>query len=190
MSRPALILSLALLVPLAAAAAAAPRPFASIEEFARAVGMKPGGWHTQVKVTAIEVELPPGVDPSAMEAVKAAMTLKVGSVQEQHECAGPTPQGPSLPGILLSRDCSFSGMEAGDGHWAIKSSCNMGQGGTAATVARGTYAPERVTGMQEADFALDGLVVHVKGESVSRFTGHCRPPPPPVIVDVKKPEGD
>ena len=188
MSRLTFAIPLALLIPLAAAAAA-PRPFASLDEFARAIGMKPGGWHTSVKVTSIEVDLPPGTDPEALAVFKAAMTIKVGSVQEQHECAGATPTGPSLPGILLSRECSFSNMEAGDGRWAITSTCDMGQGGTATVAARGTYAPEMVAGLQEAEFSLQGSVVHLKGEMVSRFTGdQCRPPPPPVSVTVSPPK--
>lgn len=191
MSRPALMLSLALLVPLAAAAAA-PRPFTSIEEFARAIGMKPGGWHTSFKVTSVEVDLPPGTDPALLEPVKAAMPLKAGSVQEQHECAGPIGQSPSLPGILISKECSFSRMESGDGRWAITSTCpNMPGGGTASASARGTYAPELVTGVQELELSLGGLVVHVKGDIVSRYTGsQCRPPAPPVSVTVTLPKKD
>lgn len=182
-----LAIPLALLVPLAAAAA--PRPFASVEEFARAIGMKPGGWYTSVKVVSIEVDLPPGTDPGLLDKVKDAMPLKVGSVHEQHECVGPASQGLSLPGILLSKECSFSRMESGDGRWAINSNCPMPNGGSAVTSARGTYAPEMVTGGQDADFSLDGLVAHVKLESVSRFTGpRCRPPAPPVSVTVTPPK--
>lgn len=189
MSRLALAIPLALLVPLAAAAA--PRPFASVEEFARAIAMKPGGWHTSVKVTSIEVELPPGTDPALLEKVKEAMPLKVGSVQEQHECVGPASRGLSLPGILLSTECSFSGMESGDGRWAIKSNCPMPGGGSAVTSARGTYASATVTGAQEADMSLGGLVAHIKADSVSRFTGpQCRPPAPPVSVSVTPPKKD
>ena len=191
MSRPALLFSLALLIPLAATAAAASRPFASVEEFAHAIGLKPGGWHTKFTVTSIEVELPPGVDPALLEPVKAAMPLKVGSVQEQHECAGPG-QGVSLPGILIGKQCSFSGMEGADGRWAIRSTCpGMPGGGMAAASARGTYAPELVTGTQELELSLEGLVAHVKGDIVSRYTGaRCRPPAPPVSVSVTLPKRD
>lgn len=183
-------LLLALLVPLAAGAAAAPRTFATVEEFAREIAMKPGGWHTRFTLTSIEVELPPGVDPALREKAKAAMPLKVGSVQEMHECAGPTAQGPSLPGILLNRGCTYSKMEAGGGRWAVAYFCpKMGRdgAGSAAASGRGTYAAERVTGSHESDLELKGLVVHVKGEVVSRFTGQCRPSAPPVAVEVVPP---
>ncbi len=189
MSRLTIAIPLALLVPLAAAAA--PRPFASVEEFARAIAMKPGGWHTSVRVTSIEVDLPPGTNPALLEKVKDAMPLKVGSVHEQHECVGSASQGLSLPGILLSRECSFSGMETGDGQWAIKSNCPMPKGGSAVTSGRGTYASEIVTGVQEADLSLDGLVAHVKADSVSWYTGpKCRPPAPPTSVNVTVPKKD
>ena len=84
MSRPALALPLALLLPLAAAAAA-PRPFESVREFARAIGMKPGGWRTSFKVTSIEVEAPAGMDPAAIAAFKAEMPFRVGTVEERDE---------------------------------------------------------------------------------------------------------
>lgn len=190
MSRSILAHSLALAVPIAAAAA--PSPKASVEEFARAIGMKAGGWHTTIKVTSLEVDLPPGTDPALLEPVKAAMPLKVGSVQEQHECVDPSAEGPSLPGILLGRECSFSGMESGDGRWAITSTCpNMPGGGKASASARGTYAPDLVTGVQELELSLGGLVAHVKGDIVSRHTGgQCRPPAPPVAVTVTPPKKD
>lgn len=190
MSRPVLALWLAFFVPFVAAAAEAPRAFATVEEFARAIGMKPGGWHTKFTVTSIEVELPPGTDPALLEPVKAAMPLKVGSVQEQHECAGPA-QGVSLPGILLSRDCSFSRMESGDGRWAIRSTCPMPGGGMASASAHGTHDPESVTGAQVLEVSLGGLVAHVKGDIVSHYTGpQCRPPAPPVSVTVTLPKRD
>jgi hypothetical protein len=187
MLRPALALSLAFVVPLAAAAAA-PRSFASVEEFARFIGMKPGGWRTSLTVTALEVELPPGADPAAVAAFKAAMPLKVGSVEERDECAGDTPDGPSLPGILLDKGCSFSRMEGGDGRWSVESTCrHRGHGGLATIAAQGSYAAETVTGVQQVDLAFDGVVVHVKGEIMARFTGQCRPPAPPVSVSVERP---
>lgn len=192
MFRSILALSLVLALPVVAAAAASPSSHASIEEFARAIGMKRGGWHTSMKVTSIEVDLPPGTDPALLEPVKAAMPLKVGSVQEQHECVGPDAGEPSLPGILLGQGCSHSGMESGDGRWAVSSMCsNMPGGGTAATSARGTFAPEVVTGVQELEMSLQGLVVRLKGDTVSRYTGkQCRPREPIVQVTVTPPKKD
>lgn len=183
-------LLLALLLPLAAGAAAPPRTFATVEQFAREIAMKPGGWLTRFTVTSVEVDLPPGVDPALRERVKAAMPVKAGSVQEMHECAGPTPQGPSLPGILLHRGCTYSKMEAGGGRWAVAYFCpKMGSdgAGSASASGRGTYAAETVTGSHESALQLKGLVAHVKGEVVSRFTGQCRPSAP-VAVDVVRPK--
>ena len=107
MPRMTFALPLAFLVPLAAAAAA-PRTFASLDEFARAIGMKPGGWHTSLKVTATEFDLPPGTDPAIAAALKASLTSTIGTVQERDECVGMTPEGPKVPGFPPDGGCSFS----------------------------------------------------------------------------------
>jgi hypothetical protein len=186
MSRSAL--ALALVCPLVAAAAV-PGAFTSLEKFARTIAMKPGGWHTRFTVTAIEVDGPPGMDAAAVEALKAAMPIKVGSVEERDECAGTTEEGPSLPGILLDKGCVFSRMEGGDGRWAVNSTCvHRGHGGLATIAAQGTYSAGTVTGRHEVDLALDGVVVHVKGDMTARFAGQCRPPAPPVSVTVERPD--
>jgi hypothetical protein len=183
MFRPALALPLALLVPLAAAAA--PRSFGSVGEFARAIGMKPGGWRTSFKVTAIEVVTPPGMDPAAVEAFKAEMPFGVGTVEERDECAATTPEGPSLPGILLDKGCVFTRMEAGKGRWAVASNCrHRGHGGLGIVTGEGTYSRKTVTGRQEVDHEVGGVIVRVKGETLARFIGKCRPSPatvPPSI---------
>ena len=190
MSRPALALPLALLLPIAAAAAA-PRPFESVREFARAIGMKPGGWRTSFTVTSIEVETPPGMDPAAIAAFKAEMPFKVGTVEERDECAAMAPEGPSLPGILLDKDCAFTRMEAGDGRWAVSSNCrHRGHGGLGIVSGEGTYSRKLVTGRQEINHEVGEVVVRLKGGIQARFTGKCLPKPAPVSVSVTPPSKD
>lgn len=189
MSRPTFALALAFLVPLAATAAAAPPTFASLEEFARAIGMKPGGWHLSLKVTATEVELPPGTDPAIAAGLKAALTSTVGSVQERDECAGMTPEGPKMPGILIGGGCSFSRIEGGDGRWALESTCPQEGPEASATIsAQGTYGAETVTASQDVAVAHNGVVVRVKSDIAGRYTGECRPPFPPASVAVSPPK--
>lgn len=174
----ALALPLALLLPLAAAAA--PRPFESVREFARAIGMKQGGWRTSFKVTSIEVEAPAGMDRAAVEAFKAEMPFRVGTVEERDECAALTPEGPSLPGILLDKGCVATRMEAGGGRWAITSSCrHRGHGGLGIVSGEGLYSRRTVTGRQEIDHEVGGIVVRVKGEISARYAGKCGRKPPP-----------
>lgn len=186
MSRPALALSLALLVPLAAAAA--PRPFASIEEFARAIGLKKGGWHTSVKLTALDVQASPGIDPAVAAGLKAQIESRADADPGMDECTGVASRAVTLPGILLEKDCSFSRIEGGEGRWALSSTCKVGQGSISNFVSQGTYSAKAVTGLHEMDISLDGVVVHMKAESVSRFVGECRPPPPPVSLEVRRPD--
>lgn len=181
MTRPALAfaLPLALLVPLAAAAA--PRPFESVRDFARAIGMKQGGWRTSFKVTSIEVETPAGMDPAAVAAFKAEMPFRVGTVEERDECAAAAPGGPSLPGILLDKDCVATRMEAGEGRWAVTSNCrHRGHGGLGIVSGQGSYSRKTVTGRQRIDHEVGrGLIVRVEGEISARYAGKCGRKPPP-----------
>lgn len=186
MFRPALALPLALLLPIAAAAA--PRSFESVHEFARAIGMKSGGWRTSFKVTSIEVETPAAMDPAAIAAFKAEMPFRVGTVEERDECAAMTPEGPSLPGILLDNGCVFTRMEAGDGRWAVASNCrHRGHGGLGIVAGEGTYSRKIVTGRQEINHEVGDVVVRLKGDILARFTGKCQPKPLPVSVTVTRP---
>lgn len=185
MSRPALALSLALLFPLAAAAA--PRPFGSIEEFARAVGLKKGGWHTSIKLTALDVKAPPGVDPAVAAGLQAQIESRAEADRGMDECTGDASKAMTLPGILLEKDCSFSRIEGGNGRWALSSTCKVGQGSTSSTIAQGTYSAKTATGRHEVDLSFNGAMVHMRVETVSRFVGECRPAPPVVLIDVHRP---
>jgi hypothetical protein len=185
MSRAAPTLFLALLVPLAAAAA--PRPFGSIEEFARAIGLKKGGWHTDIKLTALDIEAPPGIDPAVTAGLKSQIESRAATRDGMDECTSDRSSAVTLPGILLEKGCAFSRIEGGKGRWALSSTCAVGQGSTSRFVAQGTYSAKRVTGRHDMDLTINGVVVHMKVATVSRFTGECRPPPPPVSIDVQRP---
>jgi hypothetical protein len=186
--RPFLALPLALLVPLAAAAPAASGAFGSVEEFARAFGLKQGGWHTSLKIEAVAVEILPGADPAVAAEIKARSEAQVGSVKEIDECLGPPSETSlGLPGIPVEAECSFSRLEAGDGRWAIDATCpERERHGSARIVAQGTYSPGRVTGRHAADLSASGVIVHAKLETLSRFTGECLPP----LVAPSRPEAD
>jgi hypothetical protein len=173
MSRPLFAL---LLLPLAAGAAAG--SFGSLEEFARATGMKQGGWHTRLKIESANVEVLPGADPAKAAEIKARTESQVGRVNEVDECFDPaSAASPVLPGFVIESQCSFSRLEAGDGRWAMDATCpNPERRGTAKIVAQGTYSPETVTGRHEVHLSASGVIVHAKIETVSRFTGECRPP--------------
>jgi hypothetical protein len=184
MTRPSLAISLALLVPLAAAAA--PRPFGSIEEFAGAVGLKKGGWNTSIELTALDVQSPPGADPAVAAGLRAQIESRARADKVMHECTGVAPGRVKLPGILLENDCTFSRLEGGKGRWALASTCKAGQDSIFNFVAQGTYSARKVTGRHEIDLSLDGAVVHMKAETVSRFVGKCVPPAP-VRIEVTQP---
>jgi hypothetical protein len=186
MSRPALALFLALLVPLAAAAA--PRPFGSIEEFAHAIGLKKGGWHTSVKLTGLDLQTPPGIDPAIAAGLKAQIESRAATDDGMDECTSVASNAVTLPGILLEKDCSFSRIEGGNGRWALSSTCKVGQGSLSNFVAEGTYSAKTVTGRHEVGLSINGVVVHMKVATVSRFIGECRPPPPPVSIEVRRPD--
>jgi uncharacterized protein DUF3617 len=186
MSRPAPALFLALLVPLAAAAA--PRPFGTIEEFARAIGLKKGDWHTSVKLTGLDIQAPPGIDPAVAAGLRAQIESRAATGDGMDECTSVTSSAVTLPGILLENDCSFSRIEGGKGRWALSSTCKVGQGSIGNYVAQGTYSAKTVTGRHEVDLSLNGVVLHMKVATESRFIGECRPPPPPVSMEVHRPD--
>lgn len=182
MSRPLFAL---LLLPLAAGAVAA-APFASLEEFARATGMKQGGWRTSMKFESANVEVLPGADPATVAEIKARTRSQVGQVNEVDECFDPASEAsPVLPGFVIEPQCSFRRLEAGGGRWAMDATCpNPERRGTATIVAQGAYSPESVTGRHEVHLAASGVIVHAKIETASRFAGECRRPP------VEQPEHD
>ncbi|MET1112590.1 MAG: DUF3617 family protein [Allosphingosinicella sp.] len=184
MLRPALALLLALLVPLAAAAA--PGPFKSVEAFARAIGLKEGGWHTSIRLTALDVEAPPAADPAVAAALKAQLEARAAADKGMDECTGAASGVARLPGILLEKDCTFSRLEGSDGRWALASTCKVGQGLISNFVAQGAYSSRRVTGRHEVDLMFNGAAVHMKIETQSRFVGECRPPAP-ISLEVRKP---
>lgn len=183
MSRPALALSLALLVPIAAAAA--PLTFRSIDEFARAVGLKKGGWQTKVNLTSLDIEMPPGTDPAATAKLKAELTASVAA-EDDVECADSASGAVQMPGILLDRNCSFRRIEAGGGRWALSSECQSGPSFSSTIVGQGSYSAERTTGRHEVELSMPGAKVRLSAETLSRFVGECRPPVP-VKVDVLRP---
>jgi hypothetical protein len=186
MSRPAFALCLAFLVPLSAAAGAG--AFDSLDAFARTVGMKTGGWQTRVKVTAAEIGPSPAADPAALAEVRANIEKRTGLVEVKEECSGLSPEGrPRLPGILLEPQCSPSRLRAGDGRWSL--SCVLSKDDqTESLSSEGTYSRKRVIGRHEAEFTYKGVIIHVKAETESRWTGKCRPESPIVYgpVTVKR----
>jgi len=178
MSRSAFALGFALLLPLmaGAGAAAGPGAFDSLKAFARAVGMKKGGWQTRVKVTSAEIKS--ASDPAHLAEVRAEIEKQVGQVEEKDECSGTSPEGnPRLPGIVLEPGCFFSRLKAADGRWAL--SCAFSRNGEAAAMdSEGTYSRKAVTGRHEGDITRKGVVIHVKAETESRYVGKCRSPRP------------
>jgi len=180
MSRSVFLLAFALFLPLmaGAGAAAGAGTFESVEEFAQAIGMKKGGWQTRVKVIAAEIRPSPAADPAHVAEVRALTQSQVGVVQEKDECSGASPQGrPRLPGILLDPECSFNRLQAADGRWSL--SCAFSRNDEIATVeSEGTYSRKKITGRHEGDIIQNGVVIHVKAETESRYVGKCRAPKP------------
>lgn len=183
MLRPALALPLALLVPLAAAAAPL-RPFDSIEEFARSLGLKKGGWQTSIKVVAVDIQPPPGMEPARVAELKAGIAKTGG---DEYECVGEPPTAVILPGILLADECSVSPIEGGNGRWSLSSTCKGGPGAPFVIVGEGSYSADRTTGRHSFDLATGGVKLHIVAETVSRFVGQCRPNVP-LRLEVLKPE--
>ncbi|MEA3064429.1 MAG: hypothetical protein QOJ27_868 [Sphingomonadales bacterium] len=104
------------------------------------------------------------------------------------ECTSVPSSAVTLPGILLEKDCSFSRIEGGKGRWALSSTCKVGQGSISSYVAQGAYSAKTVSGRHEVDLSINGVLVHMKIATVSRFMGECRPPPPPVSIEVHRPD--
>jgi hypothetical protein len=163
-----------------------------VEKFAGAIGLKQGGWRTSLKLLAAEVEALPGADPALVARTKARIAQRLGTVDEIDECSGHDSLASlRLPGILVEPGCSVSRMEAGDGRWAIAAACPAaGERGPGGVVAQGTYSPGTVTGRHDADLSHKGVIVHAKVETVSRFVGECRPPPPVATPTAPEPEDD
>ena len=184
MLRPALLLPLALLVPFTAAAAPL-RPFGSIDEFARTLGLKKGGWRTTVKVVAVDVQPSPGMDPAMVAEIKAGIAKAGG---DEYDCVGEPAAAVILPSILPDDECSFSRIEGGDGRWAMSSTCKGGPGDASVIVGEGSYSAGRTTGRHSFDLATGGVKVHIVAETVSRFGGECRPNVP-VRIEALKPDG-
>ena len=180
MSRPALALPLALLLPLATAAPAAVEGLGSLAQFARAIGMKQGAWHTRLTVTAADFKPSPNADPADLAKIRAQLELHVGKVQERNECLDrKSGGGLRLPGIIVDPVCSFSRMKAAGGRWALDSACNDPvKGETARLRGEGTYARTAVTGWHEGEASLKGVVFDVKVEFESRHVGKCSAPRP------------
>lgn len=180
MPRPVLAAAIPVLLAVAGGAAAATAGYETIEAFARAIGMKPGGWHTSLKVTAVRVEPRPGGDPMAVAAVKARLEAAMMRGDEADDCVREPAVGKaSLPGILLEKGCSFSRLEAAEGRWALTSQCEVGKDAVVSTAAEGSYAPDRVTGRHVVDFSSADLFSHIELETVTRFTGEC---PAPLVI--------
>jgi hypothetical protein len=164
--------AVALVLSIPVAAAAAPGALGSIEEFAGAVAMKRGGWHTTVRVTAADVGPSPTADPAKLATARARIQSQVGVVTERDECVGPASEGPRLPGILIEPRCSFSRLQAADGRWTLDSSCRSLEGVEMGSLtSAGTYSPEKVTGRHEGVISHEGVVVHLEAETESRYIG-------------------
>ena len=186
MPRSPLALSLVLLAPLAAAAA--PGQFGSIAELAGALGLKKGGWHTDIKITALAVRTPPGTDPAVAAGLKALLESKAATGDGIDECTDPASKTVPLPGMLLEDDCAFSRIEGGAGRWALSATCKLGPGAVSTTAGEGSYSTDAVTGRHAVEMSIDGTVVQMKVDTASRFTGKCSAPSHPVSVEVRKPD--
>lgn len=188
MSRSALALSLAFLLPVTAGGAAAAGGGAdtlgSLEDFSRAVGMKPGGWRVSMKAVSAQFESAPGADPANLAALKAEIEPQIGTVEEVDECIDPaSTESTRLPGILVERGCTYSRLEAADGRWAMTATCPTPRKDGIVTLAgEGTYSPESVTSRHQARIRIRGVIVNIEAETVSRFVGECRPPVPITLV--------
>ncbi|HYI40526.1 MAG TPA: DUF3617 family protein [Allosphingosinicella sp.] len=198
MSRSALAFCVALLVPLAAGAAAGSGAFGSLDEFARAVGLKKGGWLTRLKVTATAIEASPEADPAELAAVRARIAKQSGTVEETAQCSDrAVVDTERLPGFLVERGCSYARLYAADGRWALSSSCSRnGNDGQANITSEGTYSRKAVTGRHEGEMSRKGIVIRFKAETESRFTGRCGsanpavPPALPAVADHPPPVVD
>ena len=176
MSRSAVALPLALLLPLATAAPAAADSLGTLEEFAQAVGMKPGAWRTRVKVTAASIRPSPGADPAHLAEVRARVEKQVGVSDEKEECtAAPGRAIPRLPGIVLEpAGCTYDRLHASRGRWGLTYGCKVPENLEMATMrSEGTYSRKSVTGRHEGDINYRGVVVRLKAETRSRYVGKC-----------------
>ncbi|HYG46819.1 MAG TPA: DUF3617 family protein [Allosphingosinicella sp.] len=167
-----------LVLPLAAASA--PGDFGSLQEFARAVGMKQGAWRTRITVTAADFRPSPKADPAVLARSRARIESLLGKVQERNACLDPeSGDGLRLPGIVIDPVCSFSRMHAKGGRWTLDTRCSIpANDETAELRGEGTYSRTAVSGTHEGETTLKGVVVHVKAQFESRHVGECSAPRP------------
>lgn len=184
MRRLAFSIPLALLVPMIAVAEPGAGSFDSVETFARAVGMKAGRWQTRVKVTAAQIKPSPGADPAQIAEVRARIESQVGRTDVRDQCTGAIgADAARLPGILLEPKCSYSRLHASVGRWAL--SCTLsGREEAGNLISEGTYSRKAVTGRHEGEITHEGVVVHLKAETESRYVGKCRPLKPFDVTEV------
>lgn len=181
MLRSALSLQLALLLPVAAAAAPETvGDMGTLEAFAQAVDMKQGAWRTRITVTSAEVKPSPDADPADLARIRAQMESHVGKVQERNACLDPKSRDAlRLPGIVIDPACSFRRMNAARGRWTLDTVCNdpatreMGE-----FRGEGRYSRTAVTGRHEGEASMRGVVFDVKVEFESRQVGKCSAPKP------------
>lgn len=197
MSRSALAFCVALLVPVTAGAAAGSGTFGSLDEFARAVGLKKGGWLTRLKATATAIESSPEADPAELAAVRDRIAKQSGTVEETAQCSdGAVVDTERLPGILLEPGCSYARLHAADGRWALSYSCSKAKDDGFNITSQGTYSRKAVTGRHEGQMSRKGIVIRFKAETESRFTGQCGSAnpavalPPPAVADYPPPMVD
>lgn len=175
MFRPDFALPLALLLAVATAAPAAVGAVGTLEEFARAVGMKKGAWRTRITITAANFKPSPNADPADVAKIRAQMESHLGKVQERNECLDPKSGGGlRLPGIIIDPACSFSRMTAAGGRWTVDSACSStATDETGRLRGEGTYSRTAVTGRHEGEVSMKGVVIDVKAEFESRHVGKC-----------------
>jgi Protein of unknown function (DUF3617) len=178
MPRPAYALVALIVLPLAAASS--PGDFGSLEEFARAVGMKRGAWTTRITVTAADFGPSPKADPAVLAKTRAQFESLLGKVRERHECLDKeSEKALRLPGIVVDPTCSFSRIHAKGGRWTLDSSCDNPAIEEAGTLrGEGSYSPTAVKGTHEGLASFKGVVVQVRARFESRHVGQCSAPGP------------
>ena len=184
MFRSASLLSLALLIPVVAEAAAGVGDLDSMEKFARTIGMESGGWQTRVTLTAVEFKPSPAALPADVSTTRAQFESRLGKVTERRECLAPgSDRAIQLPGIVIDPTCAFSRIQANGGRWTLDSTCRDPVARESADLrGEGTYSPTLVTGRHEGGASFKGVTVHLKAEFESRHVGECEPASPIRLV--------
>lgn len=100
------------------------------------MGLKPGYWHTTIRITGITVIPQSGkVVPPNME---AELGKKIGSSLETDDCIGPA-QNPRddliLPGIRIAADCAYREVEVNRHRLNLIASCGSVSKGFKADIA-------------------------------------------------------